>query len=335
MTANRAVLDVASRFRETLLLNAYTMASNAVSDGSRDSWLATPVTQNRRDPHQRAPRGYIIPATQPDFPTATKFVDALLKAGVAVHRAQAAFRVDGITYPAGSFVVKTAQPFRAHVLDMFEPQHYPDDQTPYDIAGWTLALQMGVKFDRMLDAFDGPLVRIDSAGPPRADDTRTRRRRLLPQPSSERQRGCRQSPAACRRAGARGCGIGRSSPATRPVRFTSGPATPLATSSPAPHASWACRSARLRRRLRDRRFASSRYASASGIGTAERRAAAGFDGCSNVTSSRMSSCTCRASTAAISLRDTTCSFFPTRRSCSASIERRSTFRRSTAARPVC
>ncbi len=169
MTANRAVLDVASRFRETLLLNAYTMARNAIADGNRDSWLATPATENRRDPHQRAPRGYIIPATQPDFPTATKFVEALLKAGVAVDRAQTAFRAGGITYPAGSFVVKTAQPFRAHVLDMFEPQHYPDDHPPYDIAGWTLALQMGVKFDRMLDAFGGPLVRIDSVGPPRAD----------------------------------------------------------------------------------------------------------------------------------------------------------------------
>src|SRR4030095_6439102 len=113
-----------------------------IADGNRDSWLATPVAQNRREPHHRAPRGYIIPATQPDFPTATKFVDALLKAGVAVHRAQAAFRVGGVTYPAGSFVVKTAQAFRAHVLDMFEPQDHPDDiphpggppTPPYDSA---------------------------------------------------------------------------------------------------------------------------------------------------------------------------------------------------------
>jgi hypothetical protein len=50
---------------------------------------------------------------------------------------------------------------------MFEPQHYPDDQPPYDIAGWTLALQMGVKFDRILDAFDGPFAAVDSITPPR------------------------------------------------------------------------------------------------------------------------------------------------------------------------
>src|SRR6185503_10626292 len=46
MTANRAVLDFASRFREMLLMNAYTMARNAIAEGSRDSWLATPQVQN-------------------------------------------------------------------------------------------------------------------------------------------------------------------------------------------------------------------------------------------------------------------------------------------------
>ena len=75
--------------------------------------------------------------------------------------------MNGVAYPAGSFVVKTAQPFRAHVLDMFEPQRYPDDEPPYDIAGWTLALQMGVKFDRLFESFDGPLERVERVSPPR------------------------------------------------------------------------------------------------------------------------------------------------------------------------
>jgi hypothetical protein len=165
MTANRAVLDFASRYRETLLLNAYTMARNAIAAGSRDSWMQRPGS---RDLTLRAPRAYVIPATQPDFPTATKFVDALLKAGVTIHRARSAFAVNGRSYAAGSYVVTAAQPFRAHVLDMFEPQHYPDDQAPYDIAGWTLALQMGVKFDRILESIDGPFDRIDAVEPPRS-----------------------------------------------------------------------------------------------------------------------------------------------------------------------
>ena len=54
-----------------------------------------------RDPAKRDPRGYIIPADQPDFPTATKFVNALIKTGVTVHRATAPFDVAGKSYPAG------------------------------------------------------------------------------------------------------------------------------------------------------------------------------------------------------------------------------------------
>ena len=99
-----------------------------------------------------------------------------MKTGVTVHRATAAFTVGGKSYPAGSFVVKTAQAFRPHVLDMFEPQDHPHDFAypggppipPYDSAGWTLAYQMGVEFDRVLDAFDGPFERLTTFIQPKA-----------------------------------------------------------------------------------------------------------------------------------------------------------------------
>lgn len=117
-----------------------------------------------RDPAKRDPRGFIIPVDQPDFPTATKFVNTLMKSGVAVQRATKPFSVAGKNYPAGSYVVKTAQAFRAHVMSMFEPQDHPNDFTypggpprpPYDVTGWTVAFQMGVQFDRILDGFEGP-----------------------------------------------------------------------------------------------------------------------------------------------------------------------------------
>ena len=157
-----------------------------------------------RDPELRDPRGYILPSDQPDFPTATKFVNALIKTGVTVHRATASFTVGGKTYPAGSYVVKTAQAFRPHVLDMFEPQDHPNDFRypggppipPYDNAGWTLAFQMGVKFDRILDGFDGPFEKI--AGMVKAPPERSTPRppaRLDARPSRQRQRHRRQ-PAA-------------------------------------------------------------------------------------------------------------------------------------------
>jgi hypothetical protein len=119
-------------------------------------------------PETRDPRGYIIPSSQADFLTATKFVNALLKAGVDVHRATKDFEVVGKTYPAGSYVVKAAQAFRPHLRDMFEPQDHPNDfqypdgppKPPYDVAGYTLAFQMGVEFDRILDGFDGPFEKV-------------------------------------------------------------------------------------------------------------------------------------------------------------------------------
>ncbi len=191
VTNNRAVLDYASRNRETLLYDFYLMGRNSIRNGSEDHWTITPdridalraaagdanprnlpldlYTKILHDPEHRDPRGYILPADQPDFLTATKFVNTLLKVGVAVLRATAPFEVNGKGYPAGSYVVKTAQAFRPHILDMFEPQHYPNDFQypggppipPYDSAGWTLALQMGVQFDRILSAFDGPFSPVD------------------------------------------------------------------------------------------------------------------------------------------------------------------------------
>jgi hypothetical protein len=116
----------------------------------------------------RDPRGFIMPSDQPDFGAATQFVNALIKTGITVLRATAPFTVGGKSYPADSYVVKTAQAFRPHVMDMFEPQDHPDDipypggppTAPYDSTGYTLAFQMGVQFDRVLEGFDGPFVKL-------------------------------------------------------------------------------------------------------------------------------------------------------------------------------
>ncbi len=207
VTANRAVIDYASRYRETLLYNIYLMGRNAIDRGSRDHWTIHPTRvdsleakleedgvrdrfadliqgplagyfqsgvpaeylQYLRKPEQRDPRGYIIPADQSDFPTATKFVNTLIKNGVTVHRATRDFQVQGKSYPSNSYVVLTAQAFRPHVMDMFEPQDHPNDfdyeggppNAPYDNAGYTLAYQMGVEFDRIIDGFEGPFEKIE------------------------------------------------------------------------------------------------------------------------------------------------------------------------------
>ncbi len=139
-------------------------------EGNRFNATVVPVKYYdsvMKNPSLRDPRGYIIPSDQPDFATAVSFLNALIKTGVVVHKATAEFTVAGKKYPANSYVVKTNQAFRPHVLDLFEPQDHPNDfkypggppVPPYDAAGWTLAYQMGVQFDRILDSFDGPFER--------------------------------------------------------------------------------------------------------------------------------------------------------------------------------
>jgi hypothetical protein len=121
-----------------------------------------------KNPGLRDARGFILPSSQPDFPTATRFINALIGDGISVQKATATFTVAGITYPAGSYIVKTDQAFRPHILDLFEPQDHPNDFAypggppiaPYDAAGWTLAYTMGIKFTRITDPFDGPFQRI-------------------------------------------------------------------------------------------------------------------------------------------------------------------------------
>ena len=208
VSLNYAVLDYAARQRDQVLFNIYKMGKNAIDRGNQDSWTLSPkgaeaITASYKreqgkdgekddgsdpygwmrrgssidmkyydavykNPNGRDPRAYILSADQPDFPTAVKFINALIKTGIAVHKATAPFTVNGKQYPAGSYIVKTAQAFRPHVLDMFEPQDHPNDFQypggppirPYDAAGWTLAFQMGVEFDRILDGVDGPFQRL-------------------------------------------------------------------------------------------------------------------------------------------------------------------------------
>lgn len=199
VSMNFAVLDYAARNSDHLLYNMYNMGQRSIDRGSSDFWTPYPrkidaikaAYEANKDKYQlssnpftrrggaipsefyeevyeaadqRDPRGFIIPANQDDPATVVKFINALVKTGIRIERTTASYSLQGKTYPVGSFVVKTDQAFRPHVLDMFEPQDYPNDFQypggppirPYDAAGWTLAYQMGIQFDRVLDAFDGP-----------------------------------------------------------------------------------------------------------------------------------------------------------------------------------
>lgn len=192
VSLNYAVLNYASRHKDELLMNIYIMGKNSINAGSKDYWTLSPnkvemvnelmkTDQNAqradtialqyyekvyKNPKLRDARGYIIPISQTT--TATNFVNILIKSGIRVEKATAHFKVGDKEYEAGSYVVKTNQAFRPHVIDMFEPQDHPNDfqypggppVRPYDAAGWTPAYTMGLEFDRILEPFDGPFETI-------------------------------------------------------------------------------------------------------------------------------------------------------------------------------
>ena len=192
VSLNYAVLNYAARYREELLLNIYKMGRHSIEAGSKDNWTlyskrsdavaellktekltgnidsfqTTLFNKVYKNPANRDARGYIVTANQTT--TAIDFINILIQSGIKVEKANANFSVAGKNYTAGSYIVKTNQAFRPHVIDMFEPQDHPNDfqypggppVRPYDAAGWTPAFTMGIEFDRVLDDFNGPFETI-------------------------------------------------------------------------------------------------------------------------------------------------------------------------------
>ena len=120
------------------------------------------------------PYAFVIPATQRDPGATLRLVEVLRIGGVEVDRANAAFQAGGKSYGAGSYVVKMAQPYRAHAKDLLEVQNYPKrtafpggpQERPYDVTGWTLPFQFGVQVDQVGQKFDvatTPIRAVDVA----------------------------------------------------------------------------------------------------------------------------------------------------------------------------
>jgi len=163
MIAARGVLSMAAKFRREYLRNFYELGRKAVE---------TPIEPNE-------PLAYVIPAGQGRDETVAKLIETLVGQGIEVYRMdqelhlthgpQMLQRTNPVTeklgayrtmiagpttmeMPLGSYLVFLNQPQRSNVLALFTPQVYPNRLTaqgeaerPYDVAGWTLPLQMGVE----------------------------------------------------------------------------------------------------------------------------------------------------------------------------------------------
>jgi hypothetical protein len=135
-TASLAVLEYASKYKDSLLFNRYQAGRDQILRGRRE-----------------APYAYVIPQDQRDPVAAVELLRRLAFGGVRVAQLTSPATIDNASYPAGAWIIPSDQPFAALAREVLDVQKYPEirespsgplDQ-PYDAAGWTLPLAMGVK----------------------------------------------------------------------------------------------------------------------------------------------------------------------------------------------
>ena len=121
------------------------------------------------------PYAFLVPREQGDRASAARLLQLLQAGGVEIHRAVAPFTADGVVRPAGTYVVQLAQPFGRWAKDLLEAQRYPDIRwphpsvpldRPYDVAGWTLGMLMGVETAMVTRPFTADLEIIERAVAP-------------------------------------------------------------------------------------------------------------------------------------------------------------------------
>ncbi len=119
LEADRAVLNLASKYHEQMAYNKYRSARDTIEKFEKEP-----------------PYAYEIPREQRDAPTAALLMERLMLGGIEVHQSS----------KPDAWVILMNQPFAGLVKDLFEPQVYPASAPrPPDVTGWTLPMQMGIE----------------------------------------------------------------------------------------------------------------------------------------------------------------------------------------------
>lgn len=174
LIASRAILSLAAKYRFDYLRNFFELNRQSVE----------------QTPTPNSPIAYLIPAGQAKDEAVAKTISSLIEQGVEVYRLdkelhltygpQVLQRTNSATdklgtyrtviatttmqeVPTSSYIIFVAQPQRSNVLALFEPQTYPNRLTgqgeaerPYDVAGWTLPLQMGIDAPAVMAIQEAP-----------------------------------------------------------------------------------------------------------------------------------------------------------------------------------
>jgi hypothetical protein len=137
-TASLAVVEYAAKYKDSLLFDRYQAGRDQIALGRK-----------------KAPYAYFVPREQRDPVAAIELLRRIAFGGVRVYELTDDVSPDWSAlhpYTAGTWVVPTDQEFAAMAREVLDVQRYPDlrqypggpPERPYDAAGWTLPLQMGV-----------------------------------------------------------------------------------------------------------------------------------------------------------------------------------------------
>ena len=137
-TASWSVLEWAAKYKESLLFDRYKAGMTQINEGGK-----------------KAPYAYSVPKDQRDPVAAVELLRRLAFGGVRVYDTDAAW------------IVPMDQEFAAMAKEVLDVQRYPDlrqypggpPERPYDAAGWSLPLQMGVRVEPHMT----PLTNADRA----------------------------------------------------------------------------------------------------------------------------------------------------------------------------
>ncbi|CAN5141754.1 hypothetical protein BH20ACI1_BH20ACI1_12460 [soil metagenome] len=152
MIASYGLLEMAAKFRARYLQNFYD------------------YSKANLEPKNDEPKAFVVYAGQPNAETVSRFLEILMQQGMEVQQMTRELEVthgknqtDFHEIPLGSFLVFVNQPQKNNVLSLFEKQTYPERlnakgeaEVPYDVAGWTLPLQMGVDYTAVWNIKDLP-----------------------------------------------------------------------------------------------------------------------------------------------------------------------------------
>ena len=149
-----ATLDIAARYKEMVLRNAYLKAKRQIERGVASS-----------------PKGYVVPMSQHDPLTAGRLIEKLLFQGIEIHVAMSDFTADGVAYHKDSYVIKLDQPKYGVIKSLLGRTFYPDNpwtrdqdgspRRPKDKATDTMPEFMGVRVDPVDCHVDAELEKVD------------------------------------------------------------------------------------------------------------------------------------------------------------------------------